>query len=53
VHPSWSPDGSRIAFSLVTAGAVIARRQRLMIMRADGSGVHSLGLDGSLPSWTS
>jgi Tol biopolymer transport system component len=21
-YPSWSPDGSRIAFSLVTAGAV-------------------------------
>jgi Tol biopolymer transport system component len=42
--PAWSPDGRCIVF---------ARRQRLMIMRADGSGVRSLGLSGSLPAWTS
>jgi Tol biopolymer transport system component len=44
VAPAWSPDGRYIVF---------ARRQRLMIMRADGSGVRSLGVDGSLPAWTS
>lgn len=31
---------------------VFARRQRLMIMGADGSDVRSLGLGGSLPAWT-
>jgi TolB protein len=44
VAPAWSPDGRYIVF---------ARRQRLMIMRADGSSVRSLGLGGSLPAWTS
>lgn len=40
VAPAWSPDGRYIVF---------ARRQRLMIMRADGSAVRSLSLSGSLP----
>jgi Tol biopolymer transport system component len=43
VAPAWSPDGRYIVF---------ARRQRLMIMGADGSDVRSLGLGGSLPAWT-
>jgi TolB protein len=44
VAPAWSPDGQYIVF---------ARRRRLMIMRADGSGLRPLGLIGSLPAWTS
>jgi Tol biopolymer transport system component len=44
VAPAWSPYGRCIVF---------ARRQLLMIMRADGSSVRSLGLSGSLPAWTS
>jgi Tol biopolymer transport system component len=43
VAPAWSPDGRYIVF---------ARRQRLTIMRSDGSGVRSLGPFGSLPAWT-
>jgi Tol biopolymer transport system component len=44
VAPAWSPDARYIVF---------ARRQRLMITHADGSGLRSLGLNGSLPAWTS
>jgi Tol biopolymer transport system component len=44
VAPAWSPDGRYIVF---------ARRRRLLIMRADGSGIRSLRLRGSLPAWTS
>ena len=43
VAPAWSPKGRYIVFT---------RRNQLMIMRADGSGVRSLGLSGSLPAWT-
>jgi Tol biopolymer transport system component len=44
VAPAWSPEGRYIVFS---------RRNRLLVIRADGSGVRSLGLSGSLPAWTS
>src|SRR3954454_19436346 len=43
VTPAWSPDGRY---------SVFPRRRPLMIMRADGSGLRSLGLVGSLPTWT-
>jgi Tol biopolymer transport system component len=44
VAQAWSPDGRYIVF---------ARRQRLTIMRADGSHIRSLGFAGSLPAWMS
>ncbi len=44
--PAWSPDGSHIVFSA----------PGLFVMRADGSGITSLPVDGvgetSLPDWT-
>jgi hypothetical protein len=44
-----SVDGGQESACRIT----FARRQRLMVIRADGSGVRSLGLNGSLPAWTS
>ena len=43
VGPVWSPDGRFIAF---------ARSDELMLVRPDGSGEHTLGIRGSLPTWT-
>ena len=50
--PSWSPDGSRIAFSRATAGGL-----RVFLMNADGSGVTPLSTSASLvqdqrPRWS-
>ena len=49
-YPSWSPDGSRIAFSLVTAGAV-----QIGIVRRDGQGERTLTPlteNSELPAWS-
>jgi TolB protein len=40
---AWSPSGDRLVFS---------RDGVLTTMRDDGSDLHSLGVAGSLPSWT-
>jgi Tol biopolymer transport system component len=41
----WSPDGSRLAFSLESGGG-------LFIVGADGSGLRQLASDGSNPAWS-
>jgi hypothetical protein len=49
-YPSWSPDGSRIAFSLVTAGAV-----QIGIVGRDGQGERTLTPlteNSELPAWS-
>jgi TolB protein len=42
VAPAWSPDGRRLVF---------ARREVLMTVRPDGTGLRSLRLAGALPDW--
>jgi len=50
--PSWSPDGSRLAFSRATAGGL-----RIFVMNADGSGLIALSTSATLvqdqrPRWS-
>jgi TolB protein len=54
-YPSWSPDGSRIAFSLVTAGAVQigivgrdGQRERTLTPLTENSELPAWSPDGSL-----
>ena len=42
--PSWSPDGSRLAF--------VTPRNEIDVAAADGSGVHSLGVAGLELEWS-
>jgi TolB protein len=53
-HPSWSPDGKRIAFMSQTFEAAGGNHE-IFVMNADGSGVTRLtnfeGVDGS-PPWS-
>jgi hypothetical protein len=46
---AWSPDGTRIAFSVVSGGV-----GTLEVMNADGTNIHPLGRDtvGTEPSWS-
>jgi TolB protein len=51
---SWSPDGRRLAFAAVRAGA-LASPSRLYVAEADGSGARLLGdegLAGFQPAWS-
>lgn len=51
-YPSWSPDGSKIAFWSIPDGS----RQGVYMMNADGTGVHPLPLNdvspSSVPVWS-
>ena len=59
-NPSWSPDGSEIAFGTSGSGGVPARflgRGFIEIISVDGSGVHALtdppqGAEDSSPTWS-
>ncbi len=48
LSPAWSPDGGRIAFVRASSGV----QGKLLVMRPDGSGVVSLGQEGSAPAWS-
>jgi Tol biopolymer transport system component len=49
--PTYSTDGQWIAFDAVRHGSNF-NNSEIMVMRADGSELHSLG-DGLMPSWSS
>jgi TolB protein len=46
--PSWSPDGTQLVYAHRPAPNT---KTTLMIMNADGSDQHVIGLDGDAPSW--
>jgi Tol biopolymer transport system component len=47
-RPAWSPDGAKLVFEGLPAGA---RRRSLYVMNAAGGGVHRLGA-GRQPAWS-
>jgi hypothetical protein len=53
--PTWSPDGSRIAFWRFYDATLRRRIDRIMVMRRDGSGVHAItpaSMSASDPAWS-
>jgi Tol biopolymer transport system component len=55
-QPSWSPDGSKIAFAAYPGYPDWTRKEQIYVMNADGSGKVPLtsetGADCSYPSWS-
>jgi TolB protein len=49
-EPTWSPDGSRIAFSRVFPDE--GYRSEIWLMNADGSDQHAIGVDGFTVRWS-
>jgi WD40 repeat protein len=53
--PTWSPDGSRIAFWRFYDVTVRRRIDQIMVMHRDGSGVHAItptSMSASNPAWS-
>lgn len=50
--PSWSPDGTKIAFMRRGENSSISLYGTLYIMDGDGSDIRSLGVVGADPSWS-
>jgi len=46
---AWSPDGSELAFGLVTSPEKVAQ---VWVVHADGSGLHRIAEDALYPSWS-
>jgi Tol biopolymer transport system component len=53
-HPSWSPDGSRIAFDLHTQAGPQSGETDIYVVDADGTSARQLTTDGgsSSPAWS-
>jgi TolB protein len=49
-EPSWSPDGSRIAFTRIYPKE--DRREELWVMNSGGSDQHFIGIAGFAPKWS-
>ena len=55
IQPEWSPDGTQIVFSRMHNLTQFDGIADLIVMNADGSGVHTLFADGEVntdPSWS-
>jgi hypothetical protein len=49
--PTWSPDGTKIAFALFTATGPRAGQEAIYTANADGSDLQDTGLQGNTPDW--
>lgn len=50
LDPTWSPDGSRVAFRTVGIGSAPVRG--IVVVNADGSDPQPLGIDGTALDWS-
>jgi Tol biopolymer transport system component len=53
-EPAWSADGTKVVFLRAESFDSIANvaTERIWVANADGSGAHSLGVDGEDPVWS-
>lgn len=50
--PSWSPDGTQIAFVRRPLGPVVEGCEGMCLTRVDGTGLHQVAVDGEYPAWS-